>query len=428
MNLRFSWSMFVWAFAACADEGMWLVNNFPRDAVKKQHGFAVTDAFLERIRSASVRLNSGGSGSFVSARGLLFTNHHVGSECIQKVSDAQHDYIARGFYAASEEQEKKCPALEINVLVQIDDATAKIKSAEKPGMTAAEIGKARREAMSRVEKECTTSTGNRCDVVTLYSGGRYDLYQYKKYTDVRLVMSPEFEVAAFGGDPDNFTYPRYCLDVAFFRAYENGRPLATPNHFRWSRAGVREGELVFVPGNPGTTGRLNTVAQLEYFRDHSYPLLHRRLASMIRALKAYGAVDAEHKRVAGDSLLSAENSYKAYTGFLGGLRDPQLMSRKRDEEQTLRARVEADPEQRKQYGAVWDQVAAAYRQVREYSWAYNLSTPMFSDLFNIARHVLRLPEEMAKPSDQRLREYNDAALESLEREIYSAAPIADSLE
>jgi hypothetical protein len=411
-----------------ADEGMWPVNQFPKQAVHKRYGFEATDGFLEHIQRASVRFNSGGSGSFVSPQGLLFTNHHVGRECIQKVSTADHDYVANGFYAASAADEKKCPDLEINVLLKIDEVTAKVKEGEKPDADSAAVNQARKGAMARIEKECASATGNRCDVVTLYSGGRYDLYQYKKYTDVRLVFAPEESVAAFGGDPDNFTYPRYCLDFSLFRAYENGQPVASKDYLRWSPSGVKEGELTLVSGNPGTTGRLMTMAQLEYSRDVSYPLLYAKLESMIQALEAFGAQSAENKRIAGEDLLSAQNSYKAYTGFLAGLRDKQLMARKRDEEQTLRAAVAADPEKRKKFGKVWDEVAAAYREFQPQSKEYSLSTPVLSELFGIARNVLRLPEEMKKPSDKRLREYRDSALPSLEQQLYSTAPIYDSLE
>src|SRR4029078_8464240 len=281
----------------------------------------------------------------------------------------------------------------------------------------AALNQSRKAAMARIEKECNASTGNRCDVVTLYSGGRYDLYQYKKYTDVRLVFAPEESIAAFGGDPDNFNYPRFCLDFSLFRAYENDKPVEPKEYLRWSRTGVKDGELVFVTGNPGTTGRLLTMAQLEYSRDVSYPLVHARLAALIKALEAFGARDAESKRIAGDDLLSAQNSYKAYTGFLSGLRDPQLRGRKRDEEQTLRASVNADPEKLRKFGKVWDEVAASYQQFKESSKPYSLTTPMFSELVSIARNVLRLPEEMKKPSDQRLREYRDSALPSLEQEL-----------
>jgi hypothetical protein len=415
-------------FLLWADEGMWLVNQFPKQAVRQKYGFEVSDAFLGHIQRSSVRFNNGGSGSFISPHGLLFTNHHVGRDCIQKVSSAEHDYVAEGFSSESPDGEKKCPDLEVNVLLQIDEVTAKVKDGEKPGADTAEVNQARKASMARIEKECAARTGNRCDVVTLFSGGRYDLYQYKKYTDIRLVFAPEESIAAFGGDPDNFNYPRYCLDFAIFRAYENGQAVESKNYLHWSHTGVKDGELTFVAGNPGTTGRLMTMAQLEYSRDAAYPVLYARLDSMIKALEAYSSASPENKRVAGDDLLYAQNSYKAYTGFLAGLRDPQLMARKQEEERKLRDAVEADPDMRAKYGSAWNDIAAAYREFRPSSTPYSLTTPAFSDLFTIARNVLRLPEELQKPNDQRLREYRDSALPSLEQGMYSTAPITDSLE
>ena len=427
MNLRFL--VAATAIGWChADEGMWLVNQFPKDKVKRTHHLQVTDDFLGRIQRASVRFNSGGSGSFVSPNGLLFTNHHVGRDCIHKLSSADRDYVKNGFFAVSEADEKKCPDLEINVLINIEDVTAKVKAGETPEMPPAKVNQARRAAMARIEKECADRTGNRCDAVTLYSGGRYDLYQFKKYTEIRLVFAPEEAIAAFGGDPDNFTYPRYCLDFSFFRAYQNGRPAQVKDHFRWSRSGAKQGELQFVAGNPGTTGRLMTAAQLEFSRDVSYPLLLRRLEEMIRALKSHGAQSEENRRVAGDHLLSAENSFKAYTGYQRGLRDLWVMGRKRDEEQTLRASVERDPARAREFGRVWDEVAAAYADAREYYKQYHLSSILFSELFDIALHVLRLPDELTKPSGERLREYRDTALPSLEQQLYSPAPITPSLD
>jgi len=429
MTRRLLCSLLTLALAAVwADEGMWLVNQFPKAAVRQAHGIDVSDAFLNRLQLAAVRFNSGGSGSFVSPRGLLFTNHHVGRDCIHKLSTAENDYVSKGFYAATPGEEKACPDLEINVVLKIEDVTSQIKAVEKPGMPPAEVFRLRRAAMAAREKECAQATGNRCDVVDLYSGGRYHLYQYKKYTDVRLVFAPEESIAAFGGDPDNFTYPRYCLDFAMFRAYENGKPVESRHWFPWSKSGVRESELTFVAGNPGTTGRLHTLAQLEFLRDVSYPMMHRRLQGLVEALQAYGAQGAEQKRQAGDALLSAQNSLKAYTGFLTGLRDPQLMGRKRDEEQTLRAWVEAESGRRHKYGDVWENVARAYAATRDSFKPYALSTPALSEFFHIARHLLRYAEEVAKPNDQRLREYRDSALESLRQQLFSPAPIHEGLE
>jgi Peptidase S46 len=250
-----------------ADEGMWLYNAFPKDKVQGKYGFSPTQQWLDHVRLSSVRFNNGGSGSFVSPNGLTFTNHHVGEECIQQLSDADHNYLKTGFYAKTQSEERKCPDLELNQLVEIDDVTPKVRDAAKTGMSAADAAQAHRAAMSAIEQDCLKNTGLRCDVITLYSGEVYNLYKYKKYTDVRLVFAPEQQTAFFGGDPDNFTYPRYDLDIAFFRVYDNDRPAHTDNYLRWSREGVKDGELVFVSGNPGSTGRLLTMSQLELLRD-----------------------------------------------------------------------------------------------------------------------------------------------------------------
>lgn len=424
----------VFALAALtldADEGMWLFNQPPRESINKTYGFDLSDAFLEHLRLGSVRFNNGGSGSFVSPEGLLFTNHHVGADCIQKVSTAQHDYMTDGFYAATPAGEKPCPDLEINVLLRIEDVTARVGAGIDAGAPAAEAGRLRRGNMSALEKECAGRTGLRCDVVTLFSGGQYHLYQYRKYTDVRLVFAPEADVAAFGGDPDNFTFPRYCLDFSFFRAYENGRPVKPEHYLRWSREGVKEGELTFVSGHPGATGRLLTTVQLEFSRDESYPLVYRRMESLVATLRRYSGQGAENKRVARESLLYVENSLKAYTGFLLGLRDADLMRRKKQEEQKLRGAVDSSPALQREFGTVWDDVASAYQEYRKFYkryWLFEITPTSGSELFPIARHVLRLPAEKAKPNEQRLREYRDSNLPSIEQAMYSPAPVSDSLE
>ena len=419
------------ALALRADEGMWLFDQPPREPIQKTYGFDLTSAFLERVRLGSVRFNNGGSGSFVSPDGLLFTNHHVGGDCIQKLSSPAHDYMASGFYAATPAGEKPCPDLEINVLLRIEDVSARVGAGIDSQTPAAEAGRLRRGNMSALEKECAGKTGNRCDAVTLFSGGQYHLYQYKKYTDIRLVFAPEADVATFGGDPDNFTFPRYCLDFAFFRAYENGQPARPGRYLPWSREGVKEGELTFVSGHPGTTGRLLTTVQLEFSRDESYPLAHRRMESLVAALRRYSAQSAENKRVARQSLLYAENSLKAYTGFLLGLREAELMRRKKQEEQKLRQAVNSNPALQREFGTVWDDVAAAYQEYRKFYkqyWLYETTAGQSSRLLPIARHVLRLAVEKAKPNEQRLREYRDSNLPSIEQTLYSPAPLHNSME
>src|SRR5438105_9266107 len=244
---------------ARADEGMWLYNAFPTQKTKAAYGFEPTEQWLDHLRLASVRFNNGGSGSFVSADGLTFTNHHVGAECVQQLSTGGKDFMKSGFYAATSADEAKCPNLELNQLVGIEDVTAKVDAGVKPGMSAADAAQAQRAAMSNIEKECASSTGLRCDVITLYSGEVFSLYKYKKYTDVRLVVAPEFGIAFFGGDPDNFTYPRWDIDFAIFRIYENDKAIKPQHYLKWNSAGPKENELVVVSGNPGSTSRLDTL-------------------------------------------------------------------------------------------------------------------------------------------------------------------------
>ena len=417
--------------AASADEGLWLFNQPPVTRIQNKYGFQLTQPFLDRLRSASIRLNNGGSGSFVSPNGLIFTNHHVAMDCIQKVSSAQHDYMNQGFYAPKSADEKACPDLEVNILIEISDVTPQVKQSVPPGTPLAAANDKRKAAMTAIEKECGDRTKDRCDVVTLYSGGLYHLYRYKKYTDIRLVFAPEISIAAFGGDPDNFTYPRYCLDFAFLRAYENGKPAATPNHLKWSKTGARDGELTFVSGHPGTTGRLATMSELEFSRDLSYPMVLRYLQSIIDTLLAYSKEDPENRRIAQENLGSQQNSFKAYSGFYRGLKDPELIARKRDEEKNLLAKLATQAEARSQLESTWKQVDAAYADLRPFYIRYYLLERLparGSELFTLARHIYRYGQEKQKPDAKRLREYVDPALPSLEQSMYSTAPLYDSME
>lgn len=413
---------------ALADEGMWLFNAFPKDKVEKDYGLKVTQEWLDHVRLSSVRFNNGGSGSFVSADGLAFTNHHVGANCIQKLSTAGADYMKNGFYAKTSAQEAKCPDLELNVLVGIEDVTAKIHAAAPASMSAADAGQALRAAMSAVEKECATSSGLRCDVVTLYSGEVYNLYKYKKYTDVRLVFAPEFAMAFFGGDPDNFTFPRYDLDITFFRIYENDKPVHLDNYLRWSTTGVKDNDLIFVSGHPGGTGRLITMDQVYYFRDVDYPARLAGYKLRIADLLAFSAQSPENARIAQEALFGQQNGQKAITGYLEGARNQAAMS----------AKNKAEKEQQAQYAAAhpgahnpWNEIAATvevqrsiYRQLTYVERMNGFN----SDTSKIARTLVRAAEEKPKPNGQRLREYRDSALPSLEQSLFSTAPVYKSLD
>ena len=411
-----------------ADEGMWLLNRFPKEELKKKYGVTLTDAFLQNLQMSSVRFNSGGSGSFVSPNGLLFTNHHVGAECIYKVSTKEHDYIKDGFPGG---EEKACPDLEVNVLLRIETVTDKVNDGVTPATMPAEANRIRQANITKLESACNKATGNRCDVVTLYSGGQYDIYEYKKYTDVRLVFAPEEAIAAFGGDPDNFTYPRYCLDFALFRAYENGKPVQPKHYLKWSKTGAKDGELVIVSGHPGKTDRLATVAELEFQRDVTQPYGLEILKKLADRLLAFGATDPENKRIARDVLASVQNSFKARTGFQRGLMDPELMRMKKDAENRLRKAVSDDPAKQKQFGRIWDEIAAYVNEYRAFYVEYSLlerAPATGSELFGLARSINRYVVEKPKLNADRLREFSDAALPATEMAMYSTAPVYAALE
>ena len=415
---------------ATADEGMWLYNAFPKETVKTKYGFEPTQQWLDHVRLSSVRFNNGGSGSFVSADGLTFTNHHVGAVCVQQLSTHGHDYIKEGFYAKTQAEEAKCPDLELNQLVGIEDVTAKVSAAVTPDMSTAAAGHAQRVAMSQIEKECTTSTGLRCDVVTFYSGEVYNLYKYKKYTDVRLVFAPEFDIAFFGGDPDNFTYPRYDLDITFFRVYENDKPAHIDHFLRWSANGVKDNELIFVSGHPGSTGRLRTMSQLDFLRDVDYPSRLDTYKRRITLLQSFSGQSEENARIAKEQIFGYQNSFKAITGYLAGLNDKAAMAKKQADEDKLAAAFAADPKN-KTAGNPWEEITGTVKLQREIyqPLSYLERTRGFnSELAYFARWIVRATDEKAKPSDQRLREYRDSALPSLEQELFSSAPIYKSLE
>jgi hypothetical protein len=413
---------------ALADEGMWLYNAFPKERVEKEYGFTPTQAWLDHLRLSSVRFNNGGSGSFVSADGLAFTNHHVGADCIEKLGTSGADYLKAGFYAKSRAEEVKCPDLELNVLVAIEDVSAKVKAAAPSAMSTADAGQAQRSAMSGIEKECATSTGLRCDVITLYSGAVYNLYKYKKYTDVRLVFAPEFAAAFFGGDPDNFTFPRYDLDITFFRVYENDRPVHLDNYLQWSNGGVKDGDLIFVSGHPGGTDRLDTVSQLEFLKNTDYPSRLASYKKRIGALQKFSAESAENARVAQEDIFGLQNSQKAIKGREEGLNDPSALSQiDKAEHELEKAYMDKHPGEPNP----WDEISNATKVNREIydTLTYVERTRGFvSRLAGYARTLVRVADEKSKPNGERLREYRDSALPSVEQQLFSTAPIYKGLE
>ena len=408
---------------------MWLFNHFPVDKVKAKYGFVADQAWLDHVRLSSARAPNG-SSSFVSADGLIFTNHHIAQGCVHDLSTNGKDYMKNGFYAPTRAEEPKCPGVEFVVLEGIEDVTDKVNAAAKPGMSAADAGKAQREEMSSLESACSTS-GMRCDVVTLYSGAMYNLYKYKKYDDIRLVFAPEFDIAFFGGDPDNFEYPRYDLDISFLRAYENGQPAKINDYLKWSPTGVKEGDLVFVSGNPGRTQRLFTMDQLEFLRDVQYPWQLKSLARRVDMLQKFSAESAENAREAESDLFGLQNSYKAINGYQGGLLDKDLMAKKAADEKALRDYVSSDAKRKQEFGDPWAEISKAVTIQKQIFLPVTYIDSMAgfrSELARYARTIVRATEQKQKPSNQRIRGYQDSALPTLEQRLFSTAPVYKSLD
>jgi hypothetical protein len=426
--------------SAFADEGMWLFNAPPLKQLKEKYQFEPTQRWLEHLQKASVRFNSGGSGSFVSANGLVITNHHVGADTLQKMGSEQHNYLRDGFYAKTQADEIKSNDLELNVLMSIEDVTAPVNAAVKPGMTSEQASTARGSAIAAIEKESKDKTGLRSDVVTLYQGGAYHLYRYKRYDDVRLVFAPEQQMAFFGGDPDNFEYPRYDLDICLFRVYENGQPAKIEHFLKWNSNGPSDGELTFVSGNPGKTDRQLTLDELADTRDRYLPYVLRMFNRREVLELSYSARSFENARKAREDLFGDQNNRKRYDGYLAGLLDPQIWSALKAREQKLRDAIARDPKLKATSNS-YDRIKRAQAEIAKNAPIYNYleqerpvtvgyrgPRALSGNLFKYARLLTRAIDERAKPNGERIPAFRDSARESLELELFSTEPIYDDYE
>ena len=418
------------ATPALADEGMWTFDNFPIQTVNDKYGTRIDQSWLDGVRNAAVRLQ-GCSASFVSGEGLILTNHHCVISCVQDLSTAQNDYVKNGWMPATREEEKTCPGQTAEVLTDITDVTERVLGAGA-GLEGAAFVAARSAEVDKIQKEaCGDDRKLTCQVISFYRGGKYALYQFRKYEDVRLAFAPEFQAAFFGGDPDNFNFPRYALDAAFLRAYEDGKPVATPNHLKWNPNAPKEGEVTFVAGNPGSTSRLLTMSQLERLRDQQIPTTLIQSSELRGRLTEYSTQGDEEKRVSVDPIFGLENGFKVNYGQLGALTDPAFMGKKRQEEAELRQRVAADPALAERIGDPWADLEMVQSTARDLYMPYRQlegNAGGGSTLYSYARAIVRASKERAKPVAERRAGYADSDIAALGRRLASEAPIAKGVE
>ena len=418
------------ASPAKAEEGMWTFDNFPIQTVNSLYGTQIDQAWLDKVRGAAVRI-SGCSASLVSGQGLVLTNHHCIISCVNDLSDAQNDYVKNGWMPATREEERQCPGQTAEILTDIIDVTDRVLGAGE-GLEGSAFVQARGAVQQAIQTEnCNNDPKLTCQVISFYRGGRYALYKFRKYDDVRLAFAPEFQAAFFGGDPDNFNFPRYALDAGFLRLYENGQPVATPNHLTWNANAPTEGEPVFVAGNPGSTSRLLTVSQLERLRDQTMPINLIQSSELRGRLQQYSFTDEEAARISVDPIFGLENSFKVYYGQEQTLTDAAFMATKREQEADLRARVAADPALAARIGDPWGDLTRIEAQAADLFLPYRqleANAGQRSALYGFARAIVRASKERAKPAAERRAGYSDADLASLGRRLATVAPIENDLE
>ena len=429
MNKNTALAIFLLSFAslAAAEEGMWTIDNFPSERVEASYGVKINDAWLRSAQLATTRLENGCTGSFASPDGLVLTNNHCVWGCIRNLSSAERNLSDEGFMAASREQELRCPGQQISVLVDLDDVTSKVAGATK-GLDDAAANDARKAALTGLEAECEKAADGelKCEAVSLYNGGQYFIYKYKRYDDVRLVFAPEVDIAAFGGDPDNFNFPRWSLDMSFLRAYEDGKPASTPNYLRWRQGGPKSAEPVFISGHPGSTDRLLTVSQLKMQRDVMWPLWLLRYSELRGRMLAWANTSDEAARIVQQRIAGLENGIKVRRNQLKALHNDSMMAEKEKQEQAMRAAVAADPELQAAYGEAWSLIDGAigkYRNFYEEHLFIENAAGLNSELFDHARTIVRGTAERELPNSKRIRAYTDAALPQVEQALAAERPI-----
>ena len=410
-----------------AEEGMWTFNNFPSSTVGAKYGFAPSQQWLDHVRLSSLRIAEGCSASFISPHGLVMTNHHCVLECVQQLSTSAQNFVQNGFIAQTPAEERRCPVFELDQLTRISDVTAEVQGAIAGRSGAAAVA-ALHAKEAELEKSCGSDPSTLCQVVPLYEGGIYNLYRYRKYTDVRLVFAPEMSVAQFGGDPDNFNFPRYDFDIGLVRVYENGRPISSPDYLKWSADGSKSGALVFVSGNPGGTSRQLTAAQLAFERDSALPNLIPAVAERRGLLERFNTESPERAREGNEALFFDENTYKVIFGREQALLDPEFFQTKVEEERRLRSAVDANPKLAAQRSA-WNDIAQIQKvRARYFDEAFATSLFRYSDLLSAAITLVRSADQRKLPNGERLPGYTDQALAGVSRDLAAPVPVYKDLE
>jgi hypothetical protein len=415
------------SLSALADEGMWTIDNFPSERIADKYDVDINDKWLRSAQLATTRLENGCTGSFASADGLILTNNHCTWGCIRNLSSETRNLSDEGFMATSRGEELQCPGQQISVLVDYDDVTSDIAAAIA-NLDDADANAARKARLTDLESECEKSAEGElsCEAVSLYNGGQYFIYKYKRYDDVRLVFAPELDIAAFGGDPDNFNFPRWCLDMSFLRAYEDGKPASTPNYLKWREAGPQKDDPVFITGHPGSTDRQLTMSQLRMLRDVSYPLWLLRYSEWRGRMLAWADTSPEAARIVQQRILIFENGIKVRRNLLKALHNDEMMQRKAAQENELRKAIAANPKWQASYGEAWDLIDTAieaHRNMYEEHLFIEDAAGLQGDLFNYARTIVRGTAERELPNNQRIRDYTDAALPQVEQGLLAERPV-----